>query len=62
MDSCHEFPPVLTTEQACKLLQTTKPTLYRMINAKKIPALKYGRIIRLNRDELLKHIAQGNVR
>jgi excisionase family DNA binding protein len=56
-----EFPPILTVEQASKLLQLDRHTIYELIRQKKIPGFKAGRAIRLNRDKLLEIVASGEL-
>ena len=56
-----EFPPILTVEQASKMLQLERHTIYELIRQGKIPAFRAGRAIRLSRDKLLEMVAKGKL-
>jgi len=43
---------VMSTEEACKYLRTTKKTLFKMIHEGKIPAAKIGNAFRFLKSEL----------
>jgi len=47
---------ILTTEEACKLLKISKPTLYKLIEKKKISGYKIGKEYRFNKQELMSYI------
>jgi len=47
---------ILTTEEACKLLKISKPTLYKLIEKKKILGYKIGKEYRFNKQELMSYI------
>jgi excisionase family DNA binding protein len=47
---------VFNVEQACKYLQTTRITLYKLINEGKIPAAKVGRSWRILKSEIDKYL------
>lgn len=54
-----EFSPehdILTSEEACKLLKISKPTLYKLVDNKKIFGHKIGKEYRFNREELLSYV------
>jgi len=47
---------VFNVEQACKYLQTTRITLYKLINEGKFPAAKVGRSWRILKSEIDKYL------
>lgn len=55
----HEFPPVLTTADAARLLSVHVEYLRRMVREERIPAHRFpgGREIRFLRDELIAWVA-----
>ena len=57
-----EYPPILTVDQAAVMMQLDRNTVYELIRQGKIPAFKAGRVIRINRDQLLQIVAEGERR
>ena len=47
---------ILTTEEACKLLKISKPTLYKLIERKQISGYKIGKEYRFNKEDLLSYV------
>ncbi len=47
---------LLTTRQATELLQVSRFTLYRLVEAGEIPALRVGGQLRFDRAEILDHL------
>ena len=47
---------VLTTYEACQLLRVSRPTLYRLAQEKKVPAVKVGKSWRFTRNGLLNYV------
>jgi len=53
------FPPILTVQQAARLLQLEEHKVYDLVRFGHIPAFRAGRAIRISRDKLLETVAQG---
>ncbi len=51
----------LSTAEAAELLGITPRTLYRLINAGDVPAYRIGRVIRLQRAEVLDYIERSRI-
>jgi len=47
---------ILTTEEACKLLKISRPTLYKLIEKKQITGHKIGKEYRFNKEDLLSYL------
>ncbi len=54
-----QLPEILTIEQASKLLNLAKPTIYTLTSKAKIPHFKKGKKLYFKRSELLQWIEQG---
>ena len=58
--SLNEYPPILTPEEAAKILQLKLSTLYRHISEGKYnSAVKRGKPIRFWRDRLIQDFMMG---
>jgi excisionase family DNA binding protein len=53
---------VLTTQEACKFLRISKPTLFKLIHGHQIPAKRIGRGWRLLKSELEAYLRQEDIR
>ena len=51
----------LNTTEAADMLGITPRTLYRLINAGDVPAYRMGRVIRLQRAEVLEYIERSRI-
>ncbi len=49
---------ILTTEEACKLLKISRPTLYKLIEKKQISGSKIGKEYRFSREELMSYLSR----
>ncbi len=45
-------------EEAAEILNMGKSTVYKLISAKVLPSFKYGRTIRIRREDLQKFISE----
>ena len=50
------YPDILTTDDACKLLRVSKHTIYKLINSNELKARKIARHYRIQKAELLKFL------
>lgn len=58
--SLHQYPPILTPEEAARLLQLKISTLYRHLSEGKYnSAVKRGKPIRFWRDRLIQDFMMG---
>ena len=58
-----QLPPVLTVEQAAKLLMVTEQTIYAAISRRELPGVRrIGRTIRIHRDSLLDWLRSGRAK
>ncbi len=48
-----ELPEVMTTEDIQNFLRISRNTAYDLIKRKEFPVLKFGRLIRINREKFL---------
>ena len=53
--------PALTVREAANVLGVNVKTLYAEINAKRFPAIRLGRVIRIARSVLASFLEQGRV-
>lgn len=44
-----ELPDILTVPQVARFLRVGRQVVYRMIREKKLPAMKFGRAIRISK-------------
>jgi excisionase family DNA binding protein len=51
-----DLPLALTTKEVAEVLRVTETTVKNMLNAGTIPAAKFGRAWRINRDDLLAYL------
>lgn len=51
----------LSTKEAARRLGITSRTLYRLIDSGQVPAYKFGRVIRLQEDEVDAFIDQARI-
>lgn len=51
----------LNTSETASMLGVTPRTLYRFIDEGKLPAYRFGRVIRLRADEVIKFIDQCRI-
>ena len=51
-----DYPDILASEDACKLLKISKNTLYKLIHSGQIRAKKVARHYRIPKSELLNYI------
>lgn len=52
----------LTIDQACALLKLKRPTIYGLVNDRKIPFMKQGNRLHFSKDELTAWLKQGRKR
>jgi excisionase family DNA binding protein len=53
------LPPMLTADEASTMLRVRKPQLYALAREGIVPAVRVGRAIRFNRDQLQAWIENG---
>ncbi len=59
-DASRALPPVLTVDEAARLLRVNRKTLYDAVRAGEVPGVvRVGRSIRIGRDALLRWM-EGN--
>ena len=51
--TAHEYPPVLTVEEAAKILRIGRTAAYEAVRRGELPAIKLGRSLRVPRALLL---------
>ena len=54
-----QFAPMLTADEASRLLRIRKPQLYALARDGVVPSVRVGRAIRFNRDQLCAWIENG---
>lgn len=54
-----ETPHLLTVEEVAAILRTHPDCVYRMIRAKRLPAVRLGRAVRVAREALDRWILEG---
>lgn len=54
--------PIVTIDEAAKLLDLSKGTIYRLTSTKSIPFIKRGGILRFERAALLKWLKEGSAK
>jgi len=54
-----QLPPMLTADEASTMLRVRKPQLYALARDGIVPAVRIGRAIRFNRDQLRAWIESG---
>ena len=52
---------LLTLSEACALVKKAKPTIYGLVNARKIPFMKQGKHLYFSKQELTDWIRKGSV-
>ncbi|MDI3535479.1 MAG: Helix-turn-helix domain [Thermosediminibacterales bacterium] len=57
-----DYPLILNTMQAAKLLRCGRTTIYKLAEKRIIPAMKYGKGWKFNRDALLRVVANGGLK
>ena len=55
--SYKDVPLMLTVDEAAKLLRISRNTVYASVKAGEIPSSRYGKQIRICRDDVLKRAA-----
>jgi len=61
-DDLQELPPVLTVEEAAKLLRIGRTAAYRAARSGAMPGVvRIGRTLRVSRDAVLDWLGQGSV-
>lgn len=50
---------LMTIEEVCKFLKLSKPTVYNLVSASKIPNSKVGKRLYFSRSKILKWIESG---
>ena len=50
------YPPVLTVSQVAEILNVNKNTVFRLIKAGEIPAMRVGRLIRIPKDRMIEYL------
>ena len=54
-----QLPPMLTADEASIMLRVRKPQLYALAREGIVPAVRVGRAVRFNRDQLHAWIESG---
>jgi excisionase family DNA binding protein len=49
-----EYPDILTPDQVAEIMQCTTQHIYNLIYGKKIRAVKFGRLVRIHKDDVLR--------
>lgn len=57
-----ETPEFLTIQEACKLLNLAKPTIYGHVSKRNLPHIKRGKKLMFKRESLIAWLEQGNRR
>lgn len=60
MDTHDTDPDWLSTKEAAELLDVPIRTLYRLIDRGRLPAYKFGRVIRLRHHEVTAYLEGGS--
>ncbi|MBL8764811.1 MAG: helix-turn-helix domain-containing protein [Phycisphaerae bacterium] len=55
-DSSDGFPPLLTYRQAAKVLGVTERTLWTLVHEGRLPAVRFGRSVRIDPADLRRFI------
>lgn len=62
MNAVEDLPPMLTVDEVARLLRVDRKTVYEAVQRGELPgALRVGRVIRFNRDQLVGWTRQGRV-
>lgn len=56
MDTEDKKDIFLTIEEVAKLMRVADATVYRMVRSSKLPAIKFGKVWRIKKEELRKII------
>ena len=54
-----DLPVVLTMRQLREVLQISRPKAYELAHQKGFPVVRFGRVIRIPRDALLRWLEEG---
>lgn len=58
----NDLPKLLTAPMAAKLLNISRPHLYRMIKEEGLKAYRFGNTYRINREDLLNFLKKSQVK
>ncbi len=61
MSDMNEVPDLLSVKEVAELLHISERTVHRMIERKELPAYKVGKVIRVERKDVLKYLEENKL-
>jgi putative molybdopterin biosynthesis protein len=55
----HEHPELLSVKEVAELLHVSVRTVHRLIERKELPAYKVGKVVRVDRKDVLKFLQEN---